>query len=233
MEKCAFVVRAFMIFDVLIPALGYRCFIGKTQLSTLGQNNGVHWTLTPAHKHTWCPCTTVELQNGTQSIYSSDMLTKLKERCEYEVKTTTTTEPRPTSSKMSKLSTTTVMDTTTPDASTVLITPLPTVDHFLPPSGDCPTLQAHQSFASCRAAYESGYNTTDGVFVLSLSTGLIRANCDMKNGGWMLIQRRLDGSQLFNLTFSEYGTGFGNLCGEFYWGNDNLKSLMGGDKYNL
>ena len=48
-----------------------------------------------------------------------------------------------------------------------------------------------------------------------------------------VIQRRLDGSQLFNLSRAEYDVGFGNLCGEFFWGNSNLQTLMGSNNWQL
>ena len=50
------------------------------------------------------------------------------------------------------------------------------------------------------------------------------AYCDATNGGggWLVVQRRQDGSVDFNRTWVEYEDGFGNLTGEFWYG---LKAL--------
>ena len=40
-----------------------------------------------------------------------------------------------------------------------------------------------------------------------------------------VIQRRRDGSVDFNRSWSEYQEGFGDLEGEFWWGNEKLRTL--------
>ena len=51
-----------------------------------------------------------------------------------------------------------------------------------------------------------------------------QAYCDTSNGGggWLVVQRRQDGSVNFNRTWLEYENGFGKLTGEFWYG---LKAL--------
>ncbi|MCL4171354.1 UNVERIFIED_CONTAM: hypothetical protein GTU68_057923, partial [Idotea baltica] len=43
--------------------------------------------------------------------------------------------------------------------------------------------------------------------------------------GWIVVQRRLDGTQPFDKTWLEYKNGFGDLNGEFWLGNENLHQL--------
>ena len=55
------------------------------------------------------------------------------------------------------------------------------------------------------------------------------AYCDTSNGGggWLVVQRRQDGSVNFNRTWLEYEDGFGNLTGEFWYGLRALHCLTG------
>ena len=55
------------------------------------------------------------------------------------------------------------------------------------------------------------------------------AYCDTNNGGggWLVVQRRKDGSVDFNRTWVEYENGFGKLTGEFWYGLKALHCLTG------
>ena len=55
------------------------------------------------------------------------------------------------------------------------------------------------------------------------------AYCDTTNGGggWLVVQRRQDGSVDFNRTWIEYEDGFGKLTGEFWYGLRALHCLTG------
>ena len=55
------------------------------------------------------------------------------------------------------------------------------------------------------------------------------AYCDTSNGGggWLVVQRRQDGSVDFNKTWLEYEDGFGKLTGEFWYGLRALHCLTG------
>uniref|UniRef100_H2Y9P0 Fibrinogen C-terminal domain-containing protein n=1 Tax=Ciona savignyi TaxID=51511 RepID=H2Y9P0_CIOSA len=59
--------------------------------------------------------------------------------------------------------------------------------------------------------------------------------CDQTtdNGGWMVFQRRRDGSENFYRTWVEYQEMFGNLSNEFWLGNENLHALTGSGNYEL
>ena len=65
---------------------------------------------------------------------------------------------------------------------------------------------------------------SSGLYVISNFCGndwfTAEAYCDMKTerGGWVVVQRRQDGSVDFNRTWVEYEDGFGKLTGEFWYG---------------
>ncbi|XP_059918111.1 fibrinogen-like protein 1 isoform X3 [Gadus macrocephalus] len=60
--------------------------------------------------------------------------------------------------------------------------------------------------------------------------------CDMSDGGgWTVVQRRIDGSELFNRSWTEYKNGFGDKsgAGEFWFGNENLHYLTDQGNYSV
>ncbi|XP_033637809.1 ficolin-2-like [Asterias rubens] len=83
-------------------------------------------------------------------------------------------------------------------------------------------------YSSCKKLLEAGH-TENGIFTIfpaGFSDGL-RVYCDMETdgGGWIVIQRRQDGSVDFYRNWVDYRVGFGDLDGEFWLGNDNLRNL--------
>ncbi|XP_075041741.1 ficolin-1-B-like [Mixophyes fleayi] len=59
--------------------------------------------------------------------------------------------------------------------------------------------------------------------------------CDMDTdgGGWIVFQRRLDGSGNFNRDWASYQNGFGSQLGEFWLGNEHLHRLTSSGSYQL
>ncbi|XP_017114302.1 fibrinogen-like protein A isoform X1 [Drosophila elegans] len=61
------------------------------------------------------------------------------------------------------------------------------------------------------------------------------ASCDqkVKNGGWMVIAYRFDGSQEFNKEWKDYKSGFGSINSEFFIGLDKLHLLTNSEHHEL
>ncbi|XP_064609651.1 ficolin-1-A-like [Liolophura sinensis] len=59
--------------------------------------------------------------------------------------------------------------------------------------------------------------------------------CDMTTdgGGWLVFQRRIDGTEDFNRNWTAYENGFGNREKEFWLGNYKLYMLTSQGKYHL
>ena len=90
-----------------------------------------------------------------------------------------------------------------------------------------------------------GFNTThfngkkSGVYTISNFCGRkcseVQGYCDTSSvgGGWLVIQRRKDGSEDFNRNWVEYEDGFGSLTGEFWYGLRALHCLTSRGRWEL
>ncbi|CAG2226825.1 Angiopoietin-related protein 1,Angiopoietin-related protein 4,Ficolin-1-A,Angiopoietin-1,Fibrinogen C domain-containing protein 1,Ryncolin-1,Angiopoietin-related protein 7,Fibrinogen C domain-containing protein 1-B,Fibroleukin,Fibrinogen-like protein 1,Ficolin-1,Ficolin-1-B,Angiopoietin-4,Fibrinogen-like protein 1-like protein,Ryncolin-2,Tenascin-R,Fibrinogen C domain-containing protein 1-A,Microfibril-associated glycoprotein 4,Ryncolin-3,Tenascin-X,Ficolin-2,Fibrinogen alpha chain,Tenascin,Ryncolin-4 [Myt len=90
-----------------------------------------------------------------------------------------------------------------------------------PPPKDCSELPAE----SC-----------SGVYVIQPENGpSMTVFCEMgiDNGGWTTIQRRYDGTVDFYRFWDDYKTGFGNIAGEHWLGNDNLHFILRQRSYQV
>ena len=90
---------------------------------------------------------------------------------------------------------------------------------------DCTDIEPRKD---CLEFYQNGHKI-NGVYRLQKGPGFhwLHAFCDQttQGGGWTVFQRRQDGSVDFNRNWNDYKDGFGNLDGEFWFGNDNIHDL--------
>ena len=80
----------------------------------------------------------------------------------------------------------------------------------------------------CRDAYNRGHRH-DGIFSIYIPViGLSEVRCDITTtppGGWIIFQRRIDGSVDFYRNWADYKEGFGDLNGNFWLGLEKLHQL--------
>ena len=65
------------------------------------------------------------------------------------------------------------------------------------------------------------------------STTSVYCDTETADGGWTVIQRRVDGSVDFNRSWSDYEKGFGDLNGEFWYGLESMNYLTQTGKWEL
>ncbi|CAC5378486.1 Ryncolin-4,Angiopoietin-related protein 1,Ficolin-3,Ficolin-2,Ryncolin-1,Tenascin-R,Fibrinogen-likeprotein 1,Angiopoietin-1,Tenascin-X,Fibrinogen C domain-containing protein 1-A,Fibrinogen C domain-containing protein 1,Fibrinogen gamma chain,Angiopoietin-related protein 2,Angiopoietin-2,Microfibril-associated glycoprotein 4,Fibrinogen alpha chain,Ficolin-1-A,Ficolin-1,Fibrinogen C domain-containing protein 1-B,Angiopoietin-4 [Mytilus coruscus] len=78
--------------------------------------------------------------------------------------------------------------------------------------------------------------TRSGVYPIKLQDDrILNLYCDLEtaNGGWTVIQRRMDGSTNFTRTWNLYSGGFGNANGEYWLGNEIIHQLTYTSNYTL
>ena len=87
----------------------------------------------------------------------------------------------------------------------------------------------------CADIYKSEERKS-GVYTINPDVSeIIGVFCDQATagGGWLVFQKRLDGSVDFYRGWAEYKRGFGSLTGEFWLGLDKIHRLTSSGNYKL
>uniref|UniRef100_A0A8C4TNB0 Ficolin-2-like n=1 Tax=Erpetoichthys calabaricus TaxID=27687 RepID=A0A8C4TNB0_ERPCA len=94
---------------------------------------------------------------------------------------------------------------------------------------------ANTGAQNCKQLLDAG-NTLSGWYMVYSVTGKpVSVFCDMDTdgGGWLVFQRRMDGSVDFFREWTAYKKGFGNKQSEFWLGNDYIHSLTSAGSHEL
>ena len=90
----------------------------------------------------------------------------------------------------------------------------------------------------CQDIQSLGY-TESGEYEIDVSlnnrvvTKHVYCDMDIDEGGWMVIQRRLDGSVNFRRNWHDFNIGFGSISGSFWIGNEFLHNVTNYRNYKL
>ncbi|XGW20748.1 hypothetical protein V3C99_004047 [Haemonchus contortus] len=98
----------------------------------------------------------------------------------------------------------------------------------------CFVCETRIAMSDCADWYNAGY-TEDGVYNIVVKGKLYKVYCDMHTagGGWVMFQRRVDGSDPFwNHNWTEFRNGFGKVGpnSNFWLGNEVLHQLTAKDR---
>lgn len=82
---------------------------------------------------------------------------------------------------------------------------------------------ANEKLSKCDQIHFCPYT---GTTICHIQLPKLKAFEAPSNGsGWMVIQRRMDGSENFNRNWNDYKKGFGNMTGEFFIGLEKLHAI--------
>ncbi|XP_054645998.1 angiopoietin-related protein 4-like [Dunckerocampus dactyliophorus] len=86
----------------------------------------------------------------------------------------------------------------------------------------------------CHDLFVHGQRASGIYTIQPLNSQPFNVLCEITSeGGWTIIQKRLDGSQSFNHLWESYKKGFGSLNGEFWLGLDNIHAIAQQGQYLL
>ncbi|XP_077140335.1 ficolin-1-B-like isoform X1 [Ranitomeya variabilis] len=88
---------------------------------------------------------------------------------------------------------------------------------------------------NCKELQEQGKVLSDWYTMFPDGTTPLKVLCDMHTdgGGWIVFQRRSDGSVDFFRDWNSYKIGFGNRMNEFWLGNENLYRITSSGSWTL
>ncbi|XP_063792330.1 ficolin-1-A-like [Pseudophryne corroboree] len=98
-----------------------------------------------------------------------------------------------------------------------------------------PGVPAQGTAQNCKQLLDQGQILTGWYTVYPPGGAPLTVMCDMETdgGGWLLFQRRLDGSVDMDRDWNTYKKGFGHQAGDFWLGNDNIHRLTSSGTFQL
>ncbi|KAM3910774.1 ficolin-1-B-like [Leptodactylus fuscus] len=98
-----------------------------------------------------------------------------------------------------------------------------------------PGVCGQRSAQNCKELLEQGQSLSGWYTIYPPGGAPLTVLCDMDTdgGGWIVFQRRMDGSVDFYREWNAYKMGFGSRSGEFWLGNDNIHRLTASGKVQL
>uniref|UniRef100_H3B766 Fibrinogen C-terminal domain-containing protein n=1 Tax=Latimeria chalumnae TaxID=7897 RepID=H3B766_LATCH len=93
--------------------------------------------------------------------------------------------------------------------------------------GEQPQTSAIIDLRNCKQLLAKGENASGQYTIYLENCKALTVFCDMDTdgGGWLVFQKRMDGSVDFYKGWEAYKNGFGNKLSEFWLGNENLHQL--------
>ncbi|XP_044161795.1 ficolin-1-like [Bufo gargarizans] len=101
--------------------------------------------------------------------------------------------------------------------------------------GEAATEKVFYAARDCKELRDQGEVLSDWYTIYPDGSAPLRVLCDMHTdgGGWIVFQRRWDGSVNFSQDWKSYKKGFGSRLTEFWLGNDNLHMLTSAGTWEL
>ncbi|XP_053551538.1 ficolin-1-like [Bombina bombina] len=101
--------------------------------------------------------------------------------------------------------------------------------------GDIGKAEPQYVARNCKELLDQGEVLSDWYTIYPDGERPLKVLCDMHidGGGWIVFQRRWDGSVDFFRDWKSYKTGFGNRLNEFWLGNDNIHKITSAGTWEL